>query len=425
MNERTVCIILGGGAGSRLYPLTEMRSKPAVPIAGKYRLIDIPISNCLNSGLRRIFVLTQFNSASLNSHIKNTYHFDHFSTGFVEVLAAEQTLFNRNWFQGTADAVRQILPRLQNYDFDTMLILSGDHLYQMDYRTFIETHEKASAAMSIASIPVGAKDASEFGIMKVDDQGVVESFIEKPNQELLPQWKSAVEEKYEHQGRVFLASMGIYVFDKNLLTKTLVDHPEMNDFGKEVIPLCISQKHKIASHPFGGYWTDIGTIRSFFNAVLHLADPLPEFNLFDNERIVYTRARMLSPSKIFGTSCERALISEGCIIHAKSIYRSVIGIRSRIGRNTEVSNTYVMGQDFYQDITELMSSNTIPMGFGENCKIENAILDRNVCIGNDVVIRGSTDLEDTEQDTYCIKDGIVVVRKGVTLPPGTQIGATS
>jgi glucose-1-phosphate adenylyltransferase len=314
------------------------------------------------------------------------------------------------------------LPRLQNYDFDTMLILSGDHLYQMDYGTFIKTHEDAQAAISIASIPVGAKDASEFGIMKVDDKGIVESFVEKPNQELLPQWRSAVESKYEQQGRVFLASMGIYVFNKNLLTSTLVDHPEMNDFGKEIIPLCISQAHKIVSHPFGGYWTDIGTIRSFFNAVLHLADPLPEFNLFDNERIVYTRARMLSPSKIFGTSCERALISEGCIIHAKSIYRSVIGIRSRIGRNTEVSNTYVMGQDYYQDITELMNNNTIPMGIGENCKIENAILDRNVCIGNDVVIRGSTDLEDTEQETYCIKDGIVVVRKGVTLAPGTQIG---
>ncbi len=393
-------------------------------MAGKYRLIDIPISNCLNSELRRIFVLTQFNSASLNSHIKNTYHFDHFNTGFVEVQAAEQTLFNRNWFQGTADAVRQILPRLQNYDFDTMLILSGDHLYQMDYRTFLKTHMDSGADISIATIPVGASDASEFGIMKVSKEGVVEAFTEKPNQELLPQWKSEVDEKYTREGRVFLASMGIYVFNKGLLTSALIENPEMNDFGKEIIPKCIEQKLKIVSHPFDGYWTDIGTIRSFFNAVLHLADPLPEFNLYDNEKTVYTRARMLSPSKIFGTSCERALISEGCIIHAKSIYRSVIGIRSRIGRNTELSNTYVMGQDMYEDISILMDQQRIPMGIGENCRIENAILDRNVCIGNDVVIRGGADLEDSEQDTYCIKDGIVVVRKGATLAHGTKIGLT-
>lgn len=423
MKNRTMCLILGGGAGSRLYPLTEMRSKPAVPIAGKYRLIDIPISNCLNSDLRRIFVLTQFNSASLNSHIKNTYHFDHFGTGFVELLAAEQTLANRNWFQGTADAVRQILPRLENYDYDTLLILSGDHLYQMDYGRFLDTHLDTNADISIATIPVGAKDASEFGIMKVDESGKVEAFTEKPNQELLPQWKSNVEDKYLHQGRVFLASMGIYIFKKELLAELLTQNPEMNDFGKEIIPLSIEKKYTISSHPFDGYWTDIGTIRSFFNAVLHLADPLPEFNLFDNERTIYTRARMLSPSKIFGTSCERALIAEGCIIHAKSIYRSVIGIRSRIGRNTEISNTYVMGQDFYQDISEILDSKRIPMGVGENCHIENAILDRNVCVGNDVFIKGSTDLEDTEQATYCIKDGIVVVRKGVTLSPGTRIGA--
>lgn len=418
-----MCLILGGGAGSRLYPLTEMRSKPAVPVAGKYRLIDIPISNCLNSDLRRIFVLTQFNSASLNSHIKNTYHFDHFGTGFVELLAAEQTIANRNWFQGTADAVRQILPRLENYDYDRLLILSGDHLYQMDYREFLSTHLNTAADITIATIPVGAGDASEFGIMKVSAEGDVESFIEKPSQDLLPQWKSSVSEAYQQQGKVFLASMGIYVFNKNALTDVLVQNPQMNDFGKEIIPVCIENKYKITSHPFGGYWTDIGTIRSFFNAVLHLADPLPEFNLFDNERTVYTRARLLSPSKIFGTFCERALISEGCIIHAKSIYRSVIGIRSRIGRNTELSNTYVMGQDTYQDISELLNHNHIPMGIGENCHIENAILDRNVCVGNDVAIKGSTDLEDSEQELFCIKDGIVVVRKGVTLVSGTKIGA--
>jgi glucose-1-phosphate adenylyltransferase len=423
MTDKTLSLILGGGAGTRLYPLTEFRSKPAVPVAGKYRLIDIPISNCLNSDLRRIFVLTQFNSASLNSHIKNTYHFDHFGTGFVELLAAEQTLSNRNWFQGTADAVRQTLPRLQNYDNDTLLILSGDHLYQMDYRDFLKTHHNSEADISIATIPVGARDASEFGIMRVGQDGVVEAFTEKPNQELLPQWKSAVEEKYERQGKVFLASMGIYVFNKELLTDVLTQNPHMNDFGKEILPLCIENGKKIVSHPFDGYWTDIGTIRSFFNAVLHLADPLPEFNLFDNERTVYTRARMLSPSKIFGTSCERALIAEGCIIHAKSIYRSVIGIRSRIGRNAVLSNAYVMGQDFYQDIAEILDRNRIPMGIGENCHIENAILDRNVCVGNDVVIKGSTDLEDTEQDLYCIKDGIVVVRKGATIQPGTRIGS--
>ena len=420
---RIICLILGGGVGSRLYPLTAERSKPAVPVAGKYRLIDIPISNCLNSNINRMYVLTQFNSASLNKHISHTYKFDMFSKGFVDIFAAEQTFFSREWFQGTADAVRQVLPRLKNYDFDYVMVLSGDQLYQMDFRDFINTHQKLDADITIATIPVEAKDAPGFGIMKVDEGGRIRNFIEKPDTNILPDWTSALGEPYASSGRLYLASMGIYFFSKKVLTELLDANPEEHDFGKGIIPFSITNNYTVASHAFDGYWTDIGTIRSFFEANMSLTDPIPHFNLFDNENAVYSRARMLSPSKIFGTRCERALIADGCIIHAESIERSVIGIRSRIGRGSQLKNVYTMGQDYYEDIAVLIKQDTIPMGIGEECHIENAIIDRNSRIGNNVVIKGHLDMEDSENDLFCIKDGIVVVRKGAVIPSGTQVGA--
>ena len=423
MTNRIICLILGGGVGSRLYPLTAERSKPAVPVAGKYRLIDIPISNCLNSGITRMFVLTQFNSASLNKHVNDTYQFDVFSRGFVNIFAAEQTFYSREWFQGTADAVRQVLPRLKNYDFDYVMVLSGDQLYQMDYGEFVGTHERLGADISIATIPVSADDATSFGIMKVDAEGWISNFIEKPDHSVLPEWTSELSEEYTEQGRHYLASMGIYFFSKEVLTGLLNEQPSEHDFGKGIIPHSINENYKVASHMFDGYWTDIGTIRSFFDANLELTDPLPQFNLFDNEKTVYSRARMLSPTKIFGTACEQALIADGCIIHARSIYRSVIGIRSRIGRGSTLANCYVMGQDVYQDIEELQRTDTVPMGIGEDCLIERAIIDRNASIGNNVIIKGSPDLKDTENESYCVKDGIVVVRKNAVIPHGTIIVA--
>ncbi|MCB0548998.1 MAG: glucose-1-phosphate adenylyltransferase [Phaeodactylibacter sp.] len=419
---KMISLILGGGAGTRLAPLTSERSKPAVPIGGKYRLIDIPISNCLNSGVRRMFVVTQYNSASLNQHIKNTYNFDMFSHGFVDILAAEQTPNSDKWFQGTADAVRQSLHHLKRHLHDYILILSGDQLYQMNFAELAEYHIEKEADLTIATIPVIDKDAPGFGIMKVNEQGYIEDFIEKPKPEVLGEWQSHVEEKYKNQGRHYLASMGIYIFNKAFLHKLFDEYPEATDFGKDFIPIAIKQGSRVASFAFDGYWTDIGTIRSFYEANIALTDNIPEFNLFDNDKTVYTRPRLLAPSKIFGTWFNQAVIAEGCIIHAKKIERSIVGIRSRIGDGTEISNAIIMGNDSYETIEEMQKSGKLAMGIGENCNIRNAIIDKDVRIGNNVNIHGSIALADGETDTYVIKDGIIVVKKGVTIEPGTRIG---
>jgi len=348
--KETVSVILGGGAGSRLSPLTASRSKPAVPIAGKYRLVDIPISNCINSNLNRIFVLTQFNSASLNQHIKNTYHFSAFSSGFVDILAAEQTPDNPGWFQGTADAVRQSLRHLDKMDFEYVLILSGDQLYQMDFSKMIEAHRNSGAALTIATIPVGEREAPEFGILKSNNENVITSFIEKPKKELLPDWVSDTGAAMQDQGRHYLASMGIYVFNKDILYKLLNDvHAKATDFGKEIIPDSI-EHYKVLSYQYDGYWTDIGNIYSFFEANIALTEAIPPFNLFDSAQTIYTRPRMLPPAKISGTLIDRAIIAEGSIIHAASVIQSVIGIRSRIGKDTVVKNVYIMGCDYYETI---------------------------------------------------------------------------
>ena len=420
INNKALAIILGGGQGSRLYPLTEERSKPAVPIAGKYRLVDIPISNCINADIKRMFVLTQFNSASLNRHIKDTYHFSFFSSAFVDVLAAEQTIHNKTWFQGTADAVRQSMHHFLRHDFKYFLILSGDQLYQMDYEHLINEHEKSKAKISIATIPVNAKDATEFGILKSDDKNVITSFIEKPDASLLPDWTSDVSDEMKGEGRHYLASMGIYVFNRELLEDLMKD-PNTNDFGKEIIPQAID-KHKTVSYQYEGYWTDIGNIDSFFEANLGLTDDIPKFDLYDKKKRIYTRARMLPTTKVSGTTLNKTVIAEGCIISAAKIEKSVIGIRSRIGDESTVINTYMMGSDSYESLEDI-NRKRIPilLGIGERCFIKNAILDKNCRIGDDVRINGGKHLEDLETDTYMIKQGIVVVKKGATIPKGTVI----
>ena len=425
MNKEFVAIILGGGAGTRLKPLTATRSKPAVPIAGKYRLVDIPISNCLNSGIGRMYVLTQFNSASLNKHIKNTYHFSAFSSAFVDIIAAEQTTDNPNWFQGTADAVRQSLRHIEQQDFDYVLILSGDQLYQMDFQDMVNNHVKSGAEISIATIPVHEREATEFGILKADTDNYITSFVEKPKQDVLGDWVSDTGDEMRAAGRIYLASMGIYIFNRKLLFDLLLDeaNKETTDFGKEIIPSSIVN-HKVVSYQYEGYWTDIGNIYSFFEANLALCQDIPPFNLFDNKNIVFTRARMLPPAKISGTTLEKTIIADGSIINASRIENSVIGIRTRIGYGTTVVNTYIMGCDYYETIDEMSraaASGLPKLGIGERTYIRNAIIDKNCRIGDDVRINGGPHLTPTDHSLYTVKDGIVVVKKGAILPNGFVI----
>ena len=422
MAHKVVSIVLGGGRGTRLYPLTDQRSKPAVPIAGKYRLVDIPISNCLNSDYNKIFVLTQYNSASLNKHIKNTFNFSIFSKGFVDILAAEQTNEGDKWFEGTADAVRRTHKNMVSVDYDYVLILSGDQLYQMDYSALVDFHVKNGGEITIATIPVTAKEAGGFGILKSDENNEITSFIEKPSADLLPDWTSEVPEDLERQGRNYLASMGIYVFSKNVLRRLLTEDPGL-DFGKEIIPNAIG-KLKMLSYQFDGYWTDIGTISSFFEANIQLTDNIPAFNLFGEP--VFTRPRMLPPSKISGTTLNNAIVADGCIVLADKIERSVVGVRSRVGRGTVIKMTYMMGSDYYENLNEVVElTNTQqppPIGVGERCYIERAILDKDCRIGNDVRIKGGVHLKDGDFDNYTICDGIVVVKKNAVIPNGTTIG---
>lgn len=421
MKPNVISIVLGGGRGSRLFPLTYSRSKPAVPIAGKYRLVDIPISNCLNSGYNKILVLTQFNSASLNSHIKNSYHFDIFSKGFVDILAAEQNVENEEWYQGTADAVRQSMKHLDKYDYDYILILSGDQLYQMDFRELIDFHCVNEGDITIATIPVNAKDAPGFGILKSDTEGNITSFIEKPSHDILHEWKSEVSDKSKGEGKEYLASMGIYVFSKKVLKKMFSEDPG-DDFGGELIPNGIGT-YKTLSFQYDGYWTDIGTIDSFFDANLDLTRDFPKFNLFSKAPI-YTRARMLPPSKILGSYVSKAIFGDGCIIMADKIENSIVGNRSRVDRGSTIMSSYMMGADFYQQTAEIVKNDEqgIPnLGVGKYCYIENAILDKNCRIGDNVRIIGGKHLPDGDYDDYSIKDGIVVVKKNAVINPGTII----
>jgi glucose-1-phosphate adenylyltransferase len=424
MSKELLSIILGGGAGTRLQPLTTTRSKPAVPIAGKYRLVDIPISNCLNSGITRMFVLTMFNSASLNRHIKNTYHFSAFSSAFVDILAAEQTPDNPTWFQGTADAVRQGLRHVAPFDSDYILILSGDQLYQLDFQEMLRHHKETGADISVATIPVTAKEAPEFGILKTEG-GVITSFTEKPKTGL-EEWVSDTGEEMRSKGKVYLASMGIYLFNRQLMFDMLQDEfKNATDFGKEIIPQSIG-KYKVASYQYEGYWEDIGNIPAFFHANIGLTKDIPEFNLFDNTKTIYTRARMLPPAKIGGTRIDHSIIADGCIVNAAHLENAVIGIRSRIGHDTSIRDTYMMGSDYYETLAEIEMDlqHGIPqLGIGSRCQIQTAIIDKNVRIGDDVKIIGGAHLEDGDHELFTIREGIVVIKKGAVLPNGFALGA--
>ncbi len=427
--KNVMAVILGGGAGTRLFPLTRHRSKPAVPLGGKYRLVDVPVSNCINSDINQIFVLTQYNSASLNRHIARTYRFSDFSSGFVEILAAEQTPDSPQWFQGTADAVRQMLRHIKDWKIQTLVILSGDHLYRMDYRDFLERHFQTNADVTISVVPCNRRDAEGFGLLKTDDDGRIIEFKEKPTGEALDAMSVDTTKfgltSQEAQERPFLASMGIYVFNYRTLVEYLEKDNSWVDFGKEIIPSAIHDKN-VQAHLFNGYWEDIGTIRAFYQASLDLTAPLPKFNFFDAEAPIYTRSRQLPPSKINYCDLNEAMISDGCIINGATIRRSIIGLRSRIDKGTNIEGTILMGSDFYQSIEELQSDREkgVPhVGVGENTVIRRAIVDKNARIGSRVSLinQRGVENEDSADGSYFIRDGIIIVTKKAVIHDGTVI----
>jgi glucose-1-phosphate adenylyltransferase len=428
--KRVLAIILGGGAGTRLYPLTKLRAKPAVPLAGKYRLIDIPVSNCINSDIYKIYVLTQFNSASLNRHISRTYSFSGFHEGFVEILAAQQTPENPNWFQGTADAVRQYVWLLQEWDADEFLILSGDHLYRMDYSDFIQRHRETNADITISVIPMDEKRASDFGLMKIDDNGRVIDFSEKPKGDALKQMQVDTStlglSPEEAKQNPYIASMGIYVFKRDVLIDLLRKHPEHTDFGKEIIPAS-SKDYSIQAYLFDGYWADIGTIEAFYEANLALTQqPQPPFSFYDDKAPIYTRGRSLPPSKILDCKIAQAMIGEGCILKSCTIDHSVLGIRTRIESGCTIQDSLIMGADYYQPFVERRSNaniSKIPIGIGENTTIRRAIIDKNACIGSNVKIINKDNVEEAsrEDEGFYIRNGIVVVLKNATIADGVII----
>ncbi len=419
-----ISVILGGGAGTRLFPLTKMRSKPAVPLAGKYRLIDIPISNSINSGIPRIMVLTQFNSASLNRHVTQAYQFDRFGRGFVTILAAEQTPHSTDWFQGTADAVRQTMPHLSARRHSHVLILSGDQLYRMDYAKMFEHHVDTRAEITIATIPVTAADAPGLGILKTDSEDTVVGFTEKPGVDVLPGLESEVSPKMKAAGRTYLGSMGIYIFDSAVLLDELEGNPTFTDFGKELIPHAIEHR-KVVSYPFTGYWSDIGTIRSFFEANLSLAGPRPEFDMFDPVAPIYTNPRILPPAKIRRSEIVDSLVAEACVILDSHISNSVVGIRSFIGEGVRLNRTVMLGFDYYswheRTVRDRGLDGPDNPGIGAGSQIENTIIDRNVKIGAGCIIRNETGRQNFDGDNYFIRDGIVIIPKNAVIPPGTVI----
>jgi glucose-1-phosphate adenylyltransferase len=416
-----IAVILGGGAGTRLHPLTHHRSKPAVPLAGKYRLIDIPVSNCINSGLDRIFVLTQYNSASLNRHIGNTYQFDRFRKGFVTILAAEQTPSSSDWFQGTADAVRRSRAHLDTHPHSHVLILSGDQLYSMDYRKLMRHHEASGAEITIATIPVKAEEASAFGILKTDDEGLITEFHEKPTQDDLEGKDSPVSEEMRQVGRIYLASMGIYVFNRNTLREALDAHPDEHDFGRELIPRAI-QNRRVSSYPFTDYWSDIGTVGSFYEANLMLASNVPEFDMYNRQMPIYTNARMLPPAKIQNSIIKESLVAEASVVLESRIEESIIGIRSFIGTNVTIRRSIIMGADYYPWQEPPYEGSKIGRpGIGSNTVIEGTIVDRNVTIGENCQISNREGVQEGENDLFLIRDGVVVIPKGAFVPDNTVI----
>ncbi len=428
-SPKLLAVILGGGAGNRLFPLTQQRSKPAVPLGGKYRLIDIALSNCIHSDILRTFVLTQYNSASLNRHIAQTYRFSRFSNGFVEIIAAEQTPESPQWFQGTADAVRQVLPHIRDLGIDTLLILSGDHLYHMDYRDFIALHQKTNADVTVSVIPCESGPASEFGLLKTDESGRIIEFKEKPKgQELLSMQVDTTKlglDPSEAGRRPYLASMGIYVFKYEHLVRLLDQDTKWVDFGREIIPAAINAGH-VQAHLFDGYWEDIGTIGAFYRANLDLTSKIPKFNLFDAEAPVYTRARYLPPSKIEETQIDDSIVSEGCIINGARITNCVVGVRSRISKGVQVDSSYIMGADYYQTLDDMRQDlkNGIPrVGIGDGSVVRRAIIDKNARIGNGARLlnEAGTVEADSEDKSYYIRDGIIIVPKNAVIKDGTVI----
>ncbi len=421
--NRVLSVILGGGAGTRLFPLTRDRAKPAVPLAGKYRLVDVPVSNCLNSGLDRIFVVTQFNSASLNNHIARAYVFDRFGGGFVTILAAEQTPASEKWYQGTADAVRRSITHFRSHPHDRVLILSGDQLYSMDYRVMLKYHLDSKADITVAVTPVVAADAPGFGILKTDATHRITEFHEKPKIDDLDGKESPVSPELEAQGRIYLASMGIYVFEASVLYDLLDTRPDDHDFGKAIIPHAIHER-KVIAYPFTGYWNDIGTVRSFFETNIMLAQPHPPFNLYDPNFPLYTEALMLPPAKISRSRLENTLVGLGSVIVDSDISNSVVGLRSFIDRGTRISRTVFMGADYFRwEESEARNSAQGPQysGVGEGTRIENAIVDKNASIGNQCVITNAGGIQEGEGPGFYIRDGIVVVLKNAEIPDGTVI----
>ncbi|MFN2529691.1 MAG: glucose-1-phosphate adenylyltransferase [Pyrinomonadaceae bacterium] len=428
-NPKLLAVILGGGAGNRLYPLTQQRSKPAVPLGGKYRLVDIALSNCINSDILRTFVLTQYNSASLNRHIAQTYRFSHFSNGFVEILAAEQTPESPQWFQGTADAVRQVLPHIRDWGIDTLLILSGDHLYRMDYRDFLARHHDTKADVTVSVIPCEALAASEFGLLKTDATGRIVEFKEKPTGDELASMRVDTAQlglnANEAERRPFLASMGIYIFRYKALERLLAEDPSWVDFGREIIPAAIKSGN-VQAFMFDGYWEDIGTIGAFYRANLDLTTKIPKFNLFDAEAPVYTRARYLPPSKIEDSSINDSIISDGCIINGGEVTNCVIGLRSRISRGVQIDSSFMMGADYYQTFEDMRGDieKGLPrVGIGERAIVRRAIIDKNTRIGEGARLLNEAAVVDIDGDggSYFIRDGIIIIPKNAVIPAGTVI----
>jgi glucose-1-phosphate adenylyltransferase len=424
--RNVVTIVLAGGQGTRLYPLTKIRSKPAVPIAGRFRLVDISLSNCIHSGLRQIFILTQFSSESLHRHIFLTYRFDEFSKGFLTILSAQQTLENRDWYQGTADAVRQNLFFLRDKG-DLVLILSGDHLYRMDYGEFIDFHIKKKAELSISVTPVSSNEAPEFGIIKLDRGGRIVSFLEKPKASADLARMIVPPELFQQLGvedaaKTHLASMGVYLFNWPIL-KELLERTTYQDFGREVIPAAIGQ-HRVYGFLFDGYWRDIGTIRSFYEANIELTQPLPKFNFYDEDNPIFTHARYLPGSKILASEVRNSILCEGSIIDRSEIVDSIIGIRSRVAENCRLERTVVMGADYFEAQEEVERSRKMgipPIGIGKGCEIRNAIIDKNARIGRNVKLINARGVRDEEREQYVIRDGIIVVPKLAVIPDGATI----
>ena len=421
-----LAVILGGGQGTRLFPLTKDRAKPAVPLGGKYRLVDVPISNCINSRLLRIFLLTQFNSASLHRHISQSYKFDHFSGGFVELLAAEQTFTDTSWYQGTADAVRKNLIHFRSNPFEYMLILSGDQLYRMDYGTILAQHIQSKADITVSTIPVPRQDVPGFGIMRIDQDYRITEFVEKPKDPAVQDAFRIPRELYsrlniESREELFLASMGIYVFNRDVLFSQLAD--AHHDFGKHVIPQAL-RTHRVCAFVFQGAWEDIGTIRNYFDCSLELAGTAPRFDFFDMSAPLFTRPRFLPSSKIDGATIHQSIISDGCIVKRATVRDSILGLRSVLQDGCELRKTVMMGNDFYESRQPAAAKEArdLPrMGIGSNTRIDTAIIDKNARVGDNCVISPAGKPKDADHPLYFVRDGIVIIPKNGVVPHGTRI----